>query len=482
MRAILTTFATIAVTLAAAAQSVAPGAALTLEECRSMALVNNKDMKVAGQKIKTAEYQSREAFAAYLPAIDFAGGYMYNQKDISIFSSDQMLPTKTFNPKTGSYDFNLVTNPATGEPIKGPDGQYVPETVALIPKEAMTYDIHNVFFGAITLTQPIFMGGKIVAMNKLTHYAKDLAEALRDNEAENVIYAVDAAYWQVVSLKSKYQLAESYVNLLDSLDRNVGLMVAEGVATKADKLSVDVKLNSARVDLTKVENGLVLSRMALAQICGLPLDSPMVLADEDIEGITDTAMPATNYDMEQVYSARPDLRALQMGINIAGQQKRVAMASMLPNLALVGSYSFSNPNMFNGFSKKFNGAFSVGAMLTIPIWHWGGNYNKYKAAESEQTVMELKMQDAKEMVDLQVKQAAFRAQESVKTYSMTRVNQESADENLRTATLAFKEGVATTDNVMEAQTAWLKAHSELIDALIDVHLCDTYLSKVLGTL
>lgn len=423
MRAILTTFATIAVTLAAAAQSVAPGAALTLEECRSMALVNNKDMKVAGQKIKTAEYQSREAFAAYLPAIDFAGGYMYNQKDISIFSSDQMLPTKTFNPKTGSYDFNLVTNPATGEPIKGPDGQYVPETVALIPKEAMTYDIHNVFFGAITLTQPIFMGGKIVAMNKLTHYAKDLAEALRDNEAENVIYAVDAAYWQVVSLKSKYQLAESYVNLLDSLDRNVGLMVAEGVATKADKLSVDVKLNSARVDLTKVENGLVLSRMALAQICGLPLDSPMVLADEDIEGITDTAMPATNYDMEQVYSARPDLRALQMGINIAGQQKRVAMASMLPNLALVGSYSFSNPNMFNGFSKKFNGAFSVGAMLTIPIWHWGGNYNKYKAAESEQTVMELKMQDAKEMVDLQVKQAAFRAQESVKTYSMTRVNQ-----------------------------------------------------------
>ena len=329
MRAILTTFATIAVTLAAAAQSVAPGAALTLEECRSMALVNNKDMKVAGQKIKTAEYQSREAFAAYLPAIDFAGGYMYNQKDISIFSSDQMLPTKTFNPKTGSYDFNLVTNPATGEPIKGPDGQYVPETVALIPKEAMTYDIHNVFFGAITLTQPIFMGGKIVAMNKLTHYAKDLAEALRDNEAENVIYAVDAAYWQVVSLKSKYQLAESYVNLLDSLDRNVGLMVAEGVATKADKLSVDVKLNSARVDLTKVENGLVLSRMALAQICGLPLDSPMVLADEDIEGITDTAMPATNYDMEQVYSARPDLRALQMGINIAGQQKRVAMASML---------------------------------------------------------------------------------------------------------------------------------------------------------
>jgi len=482
MRASTTILAVLAICGAAAAQDTAPRSTLTLEECRSMALVNNKNMKVAGQNVRTAEYRTREAFAAYLPSIDFAGGYMYNQKELSIFSSDQLLPTKTFDPSTGSYQFNLVTNPATGEPVKGPDGQYIPETVALIPKEAMTYDIHNVFFGAVTLTQPVYMGGKIVAMNKLTHFAKDMAEALRDNEAENIIYAVDAAYWQVVSLKAKHKLAVSYVNLLDSLDHNVGLLLREGLATRADKLSVDVKLNSACVDLTKVENGLALSRMALAQLCGMPLDSPMRLADEETEGIEGTTMPAKSYDMQQVYDSRKDLKALQAGINIAGQRKKVAMSSMLPNLALVGAYSFSNPNMFNGFSKKFNGAFSVGAMLTIPLWHWGGNYNKYKAAESEETVMKLKLDDAKEMVDLQVKQASFRAQESVKTYRMTRVNRESADENLRTANLAFKEGVATADNVMEAQTAWLKANSELIDALIDVHLCDTYLSKVLGTL
>lgn len=482
MRALLTTIVTLALGMAASAQTSSGGQPLSLEECRSMALQNNKDIRAAAQKVKTAEYQTKEAFAAYLPSIDFAGGYTYNQKNISIFDSDQLLPTKTFDPRTGKYEFNLVTDPATGAPVKGPDGQYVPQTVALIPKEAMTYDIHNVFFGALTLTQPIYMGGKIVAMNKLTHYAKDLAEAMRNSEAENVIYAVDAAYWQVVSLKAKYKLAVSYVNLLDSLDRNVGLMLKEGVATTADKLSVDVKLNSAQVDLTKVENGLVLSRMALAQLCGMPLDSPIILSDEDIEDINGTTPPARSYNMQEVYSRRQDLRALEMGVNISGQQKKVALSSMLPNVALIGSYSFSNPNMFDGFSKKFSGAFSVGAMVTIPLWHWGGNYNKYRAAKSDELVMKLKLEDAREMVDLQVKQAAFRSQESLKTYNMTRTNLESANENLRTANLAFKEGVATSDNVMEAQTAWLKAHSELIDALIDVQLCDTYLSKVLGTL
>lgn len=472
-----------AVAVAGSAQASSPAAdgVVTLDSCRAMALVNNKDLMMSRQRIKTAQYQKKEAFAAYLPALDFTGAYMYNQKDIAILGSDALLPVKTFDPVKGSYEFSLAKNPLTGEPIKGPDGQYVPEQVALLPKESLTYDIHNVFFGAVTLTQPIFMGGKIVAMNKITGYAEELAKALHNGEAENVVYAVDAAYWQVVSLKAKRDLAVSYVNLLDSLAGNVHKMVENGVATRSDQLAVDVKLNSARVDLTKVENGLVLSRMALAQVCGLPLDTQMTLADEESEGLV--AEPAvTPLDIEQAYGRRDDLRALELGIKMAGEAKNVARATMLPNVALVGSYSFSNPNMFNGFRKVFNGAFSVGAMVTIPLWHWGGNYYKYKAAESEETVMKFRLEDAKEMVNLQITQAGYRAQESLKTYRMTVSNLASADENLRSATLGFKEGVMTSDDVMAAQTAWLKANSENIDAMIDVHLCDTYLSKVLGTL
>ncbi len=453
-----------------------------LETFRQMALESNKQLMMQRERIRKAGYQKKEAFAAYLPAIDFAGGYMYNQRELSIFDSDQLLPTKSFDPKTGTYQFNLVTDPATGAPIKGPDGHYIPSTVALIPKEAMTYDIHNVFFGAITLTQPIFMGGKIVALNKLTKAAEIAAKELGNAETENVIYAVDAAYWQVVSLKAKYRLAQSYVNLLDSLDRNVHLMFEEGVATRSDVLSVDVKLNAAQVDLTKVENGLVLSRMALAQVCGLPVDTQFTLADEDNDVAVPAEGAAPSYDMEAVYARRPELRALEQGIEAARQQKRVALSTMLPNLALVGAYEFSNPNMYDGFKKSFKGAFSVGAMLTIPIWHWGGNMSKYRAAESDEVIRRLELENAREMVSLQVSQASFKTQESYKTYRMTMTNLAKADENLRTATLAFREGVATTDNVMAAQTAWLKAHSEQIDALIEVQLCQTYLSKALGTL
>lgn len=477
---LLSIMAALCISLAASAQY--PSGIVSLDSCRAMALSSNKQLMISRQAMKTAYYQNKQAFAAYLPALDFNGGYVYNQKNISIFSSDQFLPVKSFDPAKGTYEFNLVTNPETGMPVKGPDGQFIPKDVAYLPKEAMTYDIHNLFFGAVTLTQPVFMGGKIVAMNKITKYAERLAEQQNNSEAENVIYAVDAAYWMVVSLKAKQKLAVSYVNLLDTLHHNVKLMVDQGVATRSDLLSVDVKLNSAQVDLVKVENGLSLARMALAQVCGLPVNTVFTLADEDIEEVTVVADVAKSYNMEEVYSRRPDLRALSLGVDIAAQQKNVARAEMMPKLAVVGAYSFSNPNMFNGFDKSFNGAFSIGATLSIPLWHWGGNYNKYRAAKSEETIMKLRLSDARDMVDLQVSQASYKSQEALRTYEMTDANLSKANDNLRTATLAFKEGVATTDNVMEAQTAWLKAHSEQIDAMIDVQLCNTYLNKALGIL
>lgn len=456
---------------------------ISLDSCRAMALRNNKQILINKEKIKAANYQKKEALTAYLPSLDFSGGYIYNQKDISLFDSDQLLPVKTFNASTGSYEFNIVKNPITGEPIKSPDGQYIPQEVALIPKESLTYDISNLFFGAITLTQPIYMGGKISALNNIASYYKQLVEAQQQNSIEDIIYNVDVAYWQVVSLDAKLQLAQSYVTLLDTLNRNIIAMVNEGVATQNDQFSVNVKLNQAQIDLTKVKNGLTLSRMSLAQLCGLPIDSELELTDENKNLQFEPILPIRqNENMELIYNRRPDIQQLQIGAMIAHQQSKVELSSMLPNISAIGCYNFSNPNMFNGFKRNFDGAFSMGVMISIPLWNWGRNYDKYKASKTQETIMRLNITDAKEKIALQVKQASFKVQESLKTYQMTLENLTCAKENLQHAQFGFKEGVNSIDNVMEAQTAWLKAHSEYIDAQIDIRLCNTYLEKVLGLL
>ena len=155
---------------------------------------------------------------------------------------------------------------------------------------------------------------------------------------------------------------------------------------------------------------------------------------------------------------------------------------MMPKLAAVAALHATNPNLYNGYETRFGAAFSVGATLKMPLWHWGGLSNKVKAAQVEANVKRLELADAKEKIALQIGQAAFRYQEANKTYEATKANLAQADENLRIANIAFKEGMGTIDEVLAAQTAWLKANSEKIDAEINVQLTHEYLDKVMGTM
>ena len=459
---------------------LASGQVVTLDSCRHMALRNNKEIQQAALAIDKAGYQRKEAAAAYLPQFDLTAGYIYNSCRVSLVKEDQMLPTKSFNLETGTYDYNLVIDPRTGTPLQV-NGQYVPSTIALLPKSGLSYNIHNLMGGALTVTQPIYMGGKITAMNQITDLAQQLAREMRDSKIEDVIYNVDAAYWQVVSLCAKQKLARSYVSLVEKLDNDVKAMVNEGVATRANQLAVDVKLNEANVDLTKVDNGVTLSRMLLAQLCGLPVNTMMTLADEGQDELGILLSPST-YNLDEVFNKRHDVRSLELATKIYDQQVKVARSEMMPKLAAVAALHATNPNSYDGFENRFGAAFSVGATLRMPLWHWGGLSNKVKVAQVEANVKRLELDDAKEKIALQISQAAFRYQEAFKTYEATKANLAQADENLRIADIAFKEGMGTIDEVLAAQTAWLKANSEKIDAEIDVQLTHEYLNKVMGDL
>lgn len=458
-----------------------PGGKVSLDSCRSMALRNNKTIRMAEEALQGSKYNRKAAFAAYLPGIDFTGGYMYNQQQIELLSEDAKLPTMSFDPSTQQFKYNILTAP-DGSPVMDPSsGSYIPTEVAVIPKEAMSYDTHNVFAGAFTLTQPIYMGGTIKALNDITKYAEQMAAAMRNSAVQDVIYGIDQAYWTVVSLCEKKRLADSFVNLVDSLNYSVHALFDEGMCTRSDVLSVEVKANEARIAQTKVNNGLTLARMALAQLCGLPVHEQMTLSDE---GLPDKeSMPAPRlYNIEDVYARRSDLELLRQGVNVLSSKERLSLGAMLPKIAAVGMYSFSNPNVNHGFETRFGGGFSVGATLTIPLWHWGGNYYRYRASKSATNAQRLLLDDMQEKVELQVNQAEFSMQEARKTYDMTVTNMEKADENLRMAQLSFHEGMMTTDDVIAAQTAWLQAGSEKIDARIGLRLCDVYLAKVLGEL
>lgn len=326
------------------------------------------------------------------------------------------------------------------------------------------------------------MGGKIRAYNKITKYAEELAQQQHNTGIQEVILSTDQAYWQVVSLASKKKLAEGYLELLQKLESDIDKMIVEGVATKADGLSVKVKVNEAEMTLTKVNDGLSLAKMLLCQLCGLDLSSSITLADEKKNDLGIVPVVEKNIDINNVYATRPEVRSLKLATQIYKQKVNVTRAEFLPSVALIGNYMVTNPSVFNSFEKKFKGMWNVGVMVSLPIWHWGEGIYKVKAAKSEARITQYQLDNAKEKIELQVNQSAFKVNEAAKTLIMAEKNLEKANENLRYATLGFEEGVIPASNVLEAHTAWLSAQSEKIDAQIDVKLTEIYLKKATGNL
>ena len=456
---------------------------LNLDSCRALALTNNKELRIGQEKINAAHYQRKAAFTNYLPKIDVMGTYLHTQKEISLLSDDQKQSISHIGTSTSAALKEMAANSpilSTLLPALHPlEGGLNSMGQGLV--DALRTDTRNLYAGTATLTQPLFMGGKIIAYNKITKYAEQLARSQHATGMQEVILNTDQAYWQVISLTNKKKLAESFLKLVQKLDEDVDKMVAEGVATKADGLSVKVKVNEAEMTLTQVDNGLSLSKMLLCQLCGLPLDTDLQLADQDMENL---ALPATytESNIDLALANREELKSLELASKIYQQKVNVARSEFLPTVGLTANYLVSNPSLLNGFENKFRGMWGIGVVVKIPVFHWGEGIYKVKAAKAEANIARYQLEDVKEKVELQVTQSSYKVNEAAKKLAMAEKNMEKAEENLRYATLGFKEGVIPTSNVLEAQTAWLSAQSGKIDAQIDLKMSEIYLNKSMGTL
>ena len=322
------------------------------------------------------------------------------------------------------------------------------------------------------------MGGAITAANRMADISEKMANTSIDASEQNVLYDIDQAYWLVVSLKQKQRLAESYLNLVKKLDEDVNKMIKEGVATRADGLKVDVKVNEAEMTKTQVDNGLSLARMLLCQLCGIQISDRVTLVDETRDDIAVASMNRYNKDMAM--ESRPELKLLNNAVELSEQTTNIARATMLPQVAITGGYMISNPNLFNGYEKKFGGMWNIGIMVRVPVLDWGDATYKVRASKIATNIARLTLDEAREKINLQVNQCDYRLREANKKLTTAQKNIQRAEENLRCANIGFKEGVMDATEVMAAQTAWLQAKTQKIDAQIDVCLGEAAMKKAIG--
>ena len=473
---------------------------LTLEQCRQMAIENNRDLQQARTKVEMAGYDKKSALANYFPKVSATGMYLHNTRDISIISDDMSVAlTNAGTTVQGSISSTMQTlmgaitsNPAAAmEYMKSPMWQTVmgalsqtdlSQAINALGTEidnALHPDFSNVYAGVVSLQQPLFMGGKIIAANKVAGLAEQLSKTQYEQQYQQIIVDVDQAYWQIVSIAAKKNLAEAYADLLHQMQKDVAAAVAEGIATESDALTIKVKTNEADMLLTKSINGLGLAKMLLCKEIGLDLSSEITLADENLDAVP-VPQFGSDKSLEEIYEDRSEIKSLDLASRIYEGKVAIARADMLPTVALTSNYLLTNPSAFNGITKDWGGMFNVGVMVNVPIFHGFEAVQKTRKAKAEASLYRSQLEGAKDLVNLQVTQLRKQQSEVLEKVAMAENNLSAAEENLRTATIGFENGVIDASVALAAQTAWLQAHSEYIDAGIELQMTFSNLQKAEG--
>ena len=478
----------------------------SLQKCRELALQNNRQLKISNMTVDVAENTRKAAKTKYLPRVDALAGYQHFSREISLLSDDQKntlsnLGTNTFGQLGGQIGQNLsslaqqgVLSPQVAQQL----GQLLSNVSTPLTQagnnigqsinDAFRSNTKNVYAGGVVVNQPIYMGGAIKAANDMAAIGEQVAQNNISLKRQLVLYGVDNAYWLAISLKKKEALAIRYRDLAQKLNEDVKKMICEGVATRADGLKVEVAVNTADMQIARIQSGVSLAKMALCELCGLDLNGDIQLSDERDADLPPT--PSTQFnnyiipasDSTRLNETRPELRLLQNAVDMSKQNTKFLRSLYLPHVLLTAGYSVSNPNLFNGFQKRFTDLWNIGVTVQVPIWTWGENKYKIRASRTATSIAQLEMDDVRKKIDLEIEQNRLRLKDANKQLATSHKNMAAAEENLRCANVGFKEGVMTVTEVMAAQTAWQTSRMAIIDAEISVKLAQAGLQKALGGL
>lgn len=405
----------------------------TLEQCRSMALEQNVNIKKANNNISGAQQIKKDAFTNYFPSISATGAY---------FNANQNILNKNIN--TG----DIIPVEMTGEaPVTIPFSQ-----------------LKNGLLGGITATQPVFVGGQIVNGNKLAEIAVQVNELQKRQSENEVSLTTEIYYWQLVTLKEKLSTVITLENMLNKLCAEVQMYVDAGVTTRNDLLQVELKLNEIKSAKNRLENGLMLSKMVLTQYIGLDYSDSF---DVDAGNIVDS-VPASPIEFQRehqsVLSLTPEYQLLENNVAAKSLSKKMEIGKNLPSIAVGAGYMYNNISD----TKRSFGVFF--ATVSIPISNWWGGSHSIKRQELELRNAQMDLENNSDLLIIKMQKIWNELDDAYKQTLLACKSIKQATENLRLNDDYYKAGTINMSELLTAQSLFQQSRDQYVEAYMQYQI------------
>lgn len=419
---------------AARAQEPLP---LTLAECRERALAHSEELQQADLRLEQARLDRRIAATAALPRIEGSA--------------------------TGAY--------------------VVPD----IDMMGMEMRMRGTYMAGLTLTQPIYAGGKIAAARRMARIGEEVAGEQRRMTRMEVLVEADNAYWTLVAVEGKVRMLESYAAQMDTLCTQTTAAVESGMAIENDRLRVEARRSEIDYQLQKARNGADLCRMSLCRVIGVGGDIRPVPTDTLFR-------PSAPGELRADLEARPELRMLEQQVAIGEQQIRDARSAMLPTAGLSLGYTYygniklqsmvdAGGGTYVPYTQEFRDGLGLAMVaVKIPIFHWGESRKKVRKARFELQHAQLDLRKNTRLMTLEVEQAIRNVEDGYRMIRTAELALSQAEENLRVMRNRHAAQMAPLTDLLDAQSQWQQAASNRIEAQTQYRIYETEYLRATGRL
>jgi outer membrane protein TolC len=412
---------------------------LTVDDAVKFGLENSKVLHASQMKVTAAEAKTGELSAGQLPQLTFRGGYTRLSE----------VPPFFFTPPGTTQQ--LVISPAV-------------------------FDNYTLM---LSVQQPVFTGFRLESGVRAAEYSAQATQVELTKDKSDVVLAIKTAYWNLYKAQEFERVAKENKETVVAHLTDIENMAKNGIATNNDILKVKVQLSNAELAIVDAQNAVTFSTVALNNYMGRPLTSPIVIATK--ANSPAGSLSAPDEMIVKAGKQRPELLAASYRIKASEEGITAAKSGWYPQISVAGNYYYNRPNQrIVPTADEFNGTWDLGINLSMNLWNWGATSRQTEQAEAQLAQANDALGQIREAINVEVTQNYLSAVQLRKKIEIADIAVRQAEENLRTTTQRFKNGVAINSDVLDAEVLLVNAKNTLTQATADYEIANARLQKSLG--
>lgn len=401
---------------------------LSVEKAVQTGIENSKTLKISDSKVKAAFARLNEIDANKYAWLKFTGTYT----------------------RLSNIDPFSVTMPGLG-------------TFVLAPAILDNYSTK------LSLTQPLFTGNKISAGSESAEHLAKAANADFTKDKQDLILNIRNSYWTLYKAIELKKSLDENVQSVEGHLKDAKNLADQGLLTLNDVLKIEVQLSDIRYKLADAKNGIHIAMIALNNVLSIPLSTEIEIASKP--EFSDTRYSNLDQLLTTSYDNRSELAAADMRIKASESGVVSAKSGWYPQVSLLGNYTYANPNQrIQPNHKQFDGTWDVSLGVSMDLWNW--NTTGHQTEQAEQQLLQAKEAKGitKDGITLEVTQNYLNlglAKEKIEIADLAR---KQAEENYRIFGEKFKQGLALSTDLVDAEVAYLTAKTNYTTAVVDYEL------------